>query len=73
MKVVLPLASLIEVVFSSPGVVPYNLLAFNDVMESGVVDGLAYSNTPLNSCAVVQIGIVQIGSEPVQDSVQAPF
>ena len=58
-----------EVVFSSPGIVPYNLQAYNDVSQSGPVDGLAYSNAALSSCAIVTTRIIQFGSDTVQDSV----
>jgi len=60
---------LILVAFSNPGVVGYTVLGYNDVSGSPVVDGLAYSNTALSSCEIELIGINQIGSEAIQQSV----
>ena len=62
--------SLSLVVFSSPGIIAYTLLGYNDIQDGLVVDGLAYSNTAIDNCAVVVIGLVQFGSEAVQQSVQ---
>jgi hypothetical protein len=70
MKVHLPgVRILIIVVFSDPGAIPYTLLAFNDVRDGDRVDGLAYSNTALDSCAVTLFRLNQFGSEAVQRSV----
>ena len=63
------MSCLIQVLLSYPGVVPYTLLGYNDVMTGDPVDGMAYSNTQLTSCEVVMINILQYGSEPVQDAV----
>jgi hypothetical protein len=59
------------VVFTNPGVAPYSLLAFNDVREEDPVDGLAYSNTLLSNCEVVELSLSQFGSNPTQFTVQA--
>jgi len=60
---------LILVVFSSPGIVPYTFLGYNDVREGDPVDGLAYSNNAISSCEVAVISISQFGTEAVQQSV----
>lgn len=62
-------SSLIEVLLSYPGVVPYSFLGYNDAVTDDLVDGMAYSNTPLSSCEIVMISILQYGSDPVQDNV----
>jgi inorganic pyrophosphatase len=70
MKVHLPGVRVLRlVVFSNPGAIPYTLVAFNDVRDGDPVDGLAYSNAPLSSCAVAVFSLNQVGSEAVQRSV----
>lgn len=61
---------LTKVIFSSPGIVPYALLGYLDTQESGPVDGLSYVNTPLSSCEVALIDIIQLESEGAQNSAE---
>ena len=56
--------------FANPGIVPYTLLGYIDVNDGPLVDGLAYSNSPLVNCEVTFIGLNQFGSEAIQQSVQ---
>src|SRR5271170_7553545 len=57
------------VVFSSPGIVPYSLLGYIDVRNNTPVDGLSYVNTPLTSCEVALINLVQSESDGSQNMV----
>ena len=70
MKVALFFDILTKVIFSSPGIVPYTLLGYLDTRDNTPVDGLSYVNTPLSSCEVALIDIVQLESEGAQNSVQ---